>query len=153
MPYSRDDLLRVQSAARVYQARADDAFSPWGFRAKEPVIGEDPDRYRRRLMIQAKRQLPETHALQKVTVNRLPTDALEPYETLFFKACKESATRPDSVPPGELRRIEEIEPNGTKTVKWVGQECFVRDLAPPVRRVLGFLTPNGYFNTAGRYLR
>jgi hypothetical protein len=153
MSYTREQLLTIQSAARVYQARADDAFAPWGMRAKEPVIGEDPDRYRRKLMIQAKNQLPDNHELRGVTVNKLPADALEAYEPLFFKACKESAYRADSVPAGELRRVEEVDANGNKSIKFIGQQCFVRDLVPPVRRVLGFRTPQGFMNTSGRYLR
>ena len=46
--YSREQLLQIQSAARVYQARADAALAKWGMRAPEPVIGEDPDHYRRK---------------------------------------------------------------------------------------------------------
>jgi hypothetical protein len=153
MSYTREQLLQIQSAARVYQARADDAFAPWGFRAKQPTIGEDPDRYRRRLMIQAKNQLPDNHELRGVTVNKLPSDALEAYEPQFFKACKDAAYRADSVPPGEMRRVEETDTNGTKMVKWIGQECFVRDLMPPSRLVLGFRTPEGFLNTSGRYVR
>ena len=128
MPYTRDQLLQIQSAAGIYQERADAAFARWGMRAPEPVIGEDPDHYRRKLMIKAKNQLPDNHELRKVTVNRLPDNALAPYEDLFFKACRDAALDPGSVPRGELRRVEGIEPNGTKTVSWVGQECFVRDL-------------------------
>jgi hypothetical protein len=138
MSYTREQLLQIQSAARVYQARADDAFSPWGFRAKEPTIGEDPDKYRRKLMIQAKNQLPDNHELRGITVNLLPTDALEAYEPQFFKACKESAYRPDSVPANELRRVEEVDGNGMKIVKWIGQRSFVHDFTREGRRVVSF---------------
>jgi hypothetical protein len=134
MSYTREQLLQIQSAARVYQARADDAFAPWGMRAKEPTIGEDPDRYRRKLMIQAKNQLPEGHEFRNITVNRLPADALEAYEPLFFKACREAAFRPDSVPPNEMRRVEDVDQNGMKIVKWIGQRSFVHDFTIPGRR-------------------
>ena len=153
MSYTREQLLQIQSAMRVYQARADDAFSAWGFRAKEPDIGEDPDSYRRRLLIQAKNQLPEDHQYRKVTIKRLPDDTLGPYEDLIYPECKAAATRPDSVPPGEMRRVEEVDANGNKTVKFYGKECFVRDMMPPSRLVLGFRTPQGFMNTNGRYMR
>ena len=48
MPYTREQLLQIQSSARVFQARADDAFAPWGMRAPEPsVLAKIPDHYRR----------------------------------------------------------------------------------------------------------
>jgi hypothetical protein len=139
MTYRREQLLQIQSAARVFQARADDAFSPWGFRAKEPTIGEDPDRYRRRLMIQAKNQLPDNHELRGITVNRLPADALEAYEPQFFKACKDAAFQPDTVSPGEFRQIEKINSeNGYKERIFVGPECFVKQMNIPGRRAYFF---------------
>ena len=49
MPMTREQLLQVQASARVYQTRADEAFEPWGMRAPAPVLGEDPDDYRRKL--------------------------------------------------------------------------------------------------------
>ena len=52
MSYTREQLLQIQASARVYQARADDAFAPWGMRAPEPVIGVSADHYRRKLQSQ-----------------------------------------------------------------------------------------------------
>ena len=43
------------------------------------------------------------------------------------KACRDSARRPDAVPPGELRRVEDVDSNGLKIVSWVGQRSFVHD--------------------------
>jgi hypothetical protein len=122
-------------------------------RAPEPVIGEDPDHYRRKLLIKAKNQLPENDELRKVTINRLPEDALAPYENLIYSACDAAALRPDSVPPGEMRRVEKIDGNGLKVVEWVGQRSFVHDFTIPGRRVLGFRTDQGFMNTSGRFLR
>jgi hypothetical protein len=118
------------------------------------VSGEDPDHYRRRLLIQAKNQLPDDHEYRGVTIKRLPSNALEPYEDLIYPACKDAAFRADSVPMGEMRRVEKIDQNGLKTVEWIGQRSFVEDFKQIPRRVLGFLDMGSgrYKNTNGRYL-
>jgi hypothetical protein len=41
MSMTREQILQSHASARVYQARFDSAFEPWGMRAKAPVIGED----------------------------------------------------------------------------------------------------------------
>jgi hypothetical protein len=82
MPMTREQLLQVQASARVFQGRADQAFEPWGMRAPAPVLGEDPDDYRRKLMILAKNQLPESLELRKITVKRIPNDALDKFEKM-----------------------------------------------------------------------
>src|SRR6516162_8821277 len=105
MPMTREQLLQVQASARVYQTRADEAFEPWGMRAPAPVLGEDPDDYRRKLMILAKNQLPESHELRKITVKRIPNDALDNFEKMYYDACRDAGTRNDSVPPGEMRMV------------------------------------------------
>jgi hypothetical protein len=58
---SREELMRVQASARIYQERADNALQPWNIRAPAPTLGEDVDKYRRTLAVKIKRQLPETH--------------------------------------------------------------------------------------------
>ena len=139
MPMTREQLLQVQASARVFQARADQAFEPWGMRAPEPIIGEDPDDYRRRLMIRAKNQLPENHELRKITVKRIPGDALDNFEKMYYDACRDAGTRNDSVPPGEMRMVEKVNPhNGRKFIEFYGTRSFIHDMKPFVRRVLGF---------------
>jgi hypothetical protein len=56
---SREHLLDVQSTARQYQARADDALSTWNIRAPQYTAGESLMEYRRRLAKLAQRQLPD----------------------------------------------------------------------------------------------
>jgi hypothetical protein len=151
---TREQLLQVQASARVFQARADDAFSTWGQRAPAPVVGQDPDEYRRRLMIKAKNLLPEGHELRKVTVNRLPTSAVDIFEPQFYAACKEAGTRNDSVPEGQMRMVERINPdNGHKMNVFYGTRSFIEDFKLPVRRVVSFWTPQGPMSASGRYLR
>ena len=152
MPMSREQLLQVQASARIFQARADDAFAPWGMRAPAPVVGEPVNDYRRKLMILAKNQLPEGHQLRGVTVKRIPNDALDNFEMMYYDACRDAGSRNDSVPEGEMRRVERVDPqNGQKFIEFFGRS-FIHDFKAPVRRVRGFLTNHGYWNTAGRYL-
>src|SRR6516162_5894853 len=105
---SRDQLLQMQSSARVYQARADSVFQEWGFRAPAPVIGQDPEDYRRDLAVVAKKQLPYGHELRKLKLWKMPRDAFEVMEQQVYAACREAASRPDSVAPGEMREVTRI---------------------------------------------
>jgi hypothetical protein len=74
MGMSREQLLHAHASARVFQARFDSAFEPWGMRAKAPVIGEDVNDYRRDLAVQGKRLLPENHKLRAVQYRALKAD-------------------------------------------------------------------------------
>ena len=144
---TRDDLLRMQSAARVYQARADDAFVPWGFRAPQPTLGQDPEDYRRDLAVMAKKQLPYNHEFRRMKVWRMPRDIFETFEPQIYDACRDAASRPDSVPPGEMRKIEVTNPqNGHKEIHFIGNESFVKDMGRPGRRVVSFMHR---YNTSG----
>jgi hypothetical protein len=150
--YTREDLLRAHASARVYQERYEQAFTPWGMRAPEPIVGEPVDDYRRNLAEKATRLLPDGNNLKPVQFRALKNDALDILEPQLIKECGQAAYRADSVPLGQMRRVEERDANGNKTIRFIGQECFVRDLMPPSRRVIGFRTPQGFMNTSGRFL-
>ena len=144
---TREQLLRMQASARVYQARADSVFQEWGFRAQAPTLGQDPEDYRRDLAVTAKRQLPYGHELRKIKLWKLPRDAFEVMEPQVYAACKQAASRPDSVPPGEMREVTRINPqNGHKEVHFIGNESFVKDMMRPGRRVVSFMHR---YNTSG----
>jgi hypothetical protein len=144
---SREQLLQAQASARVYQARADSVFQEWGFRAPAPVIGQDPEDYRRDLAVKAKEQLPYGHELRKIKLWKLPKDTFEVFEPQVYAACREAASRPDSVPPGEMREVVRINPqNGHKEIHFLGRESFVREMGRPGRRVVSFMHR---YNTSG----
>jgi hypothetical protein len=144
---TREQLLQAQASARVFQAKADSVFQEWGFRAPAPVIGQDPQDYRRDLAIMAKRQLPHGHELRKVKLWRLPRDVFETLEPQVYAACRDAASRPDSVPPGEMREVVRINPqNGHKEIHFLGRESFVKDFTRPGRRVVSFMHR---YNTSG----
>jgi hypothetical protein len=144
---SREQLLQMQASARVYQARADAVFQEWGFRAPAPVIGQDPQDYRRDLAVTAKRQLPYGHELRRIKLWKLPRDAFEVMEPQVYAACREAASRPDSAAPGEMREVTRINPqNGHKEIHFLGNESFVRQMGRDGRRVVSFLHR---YNTSG----
>jgi len=156
MPLSRDQMLEQDRACRVYQARCDDALEAWGVRAPGPVVSDSPDypeKYRRELLYLAKKRLPEGHELRDFQVRHLPLDAFEIVEPQIYAACKQAASRNDSVPPGEMRMVKTKNPqNGQEMISFYGRESFVKDFKAPIRYVRGFLTAHGFWNTAGRYL-
>jgi hypothetical protein len=58
---------------------------------------------------------------------------------------------PHDVP---LCRVDDIDQNGLKIVKFIGQRSFIHDFARPGRVVLGFRIPGeGVRNTSGRLVR
>ena len=150
-------LMQMQASARVYQERFDDALSPWDIRAPGPTLGQHIDDYRRDTLVKIKRQLPKGHELRKVQVWKLPNDALDVLEPQLLRECRKAAYNADSVPPGEFRRVVDIDPqNGAKIVRFVGQECFTKQMGRPGRRVKSFRTSHGmvvYVDRSGNVLR
>ena len=157
MPMTRDDVLRQDASLRVYQARADSALEPWGVRAPAPVYNDDPrypEQYRRELAYLAKKRLPENHELRSFQVKHIPLDIFETVEPQIYKACRDTASRNDTVPfDAPLRRIEERDSNGMKIYKYIGQRSFVHDFTRPGRRVVSFRTDQGFVDASGRGLR
>jgi hypothetical protein len=129
----RAHALRVQRALRTIQERADDAFSPWDMRARGPTLGEDPDRYRRDLLVQAKKLLPGDNELRHVQVRQLPSSALGQFEDLIYPAARAEAYKSSSVAPGDMRKVVEIDGNGMKIIKWIGQRSFTDQFLQPGR--------------------
>jgi hypothetical protein len=133
----------MQSSARVYQERYDNALSPWDMRAPAPVLGEPITEYRAKLAILAKKQLPPDHQLRKVQYRRMDTAIFDNFEPDLLQAVSRAAYDASTVPPGQFRKVVEADTNGMKMVRWVGPESFVKAMGRPGRRVLSFNTTNG----------
>lgn len=139
---NREQILQMHASARVYQERYDNVLQPWGVRAPAPTLGQDIDAYRRNLAVQAKRLLPDDHELKKVQYRGLPSDAFEGYEPQLLRAVRTVASDNSTVPyDAPLRRIEDVDTNGLKIIKWVGQRWFGRDFTREGRRVVTFRQP------------
>jgi hypothetical protein len=130
-------------AARQFQAFYDDTLRKVGMKAPEPVLGQTVNDYRRETLRNLKRTfLPQNHDLYQVQYRQLKSDALQVFEPQLLQACVAEANNPAHVPPGELRKVEELDEYGKlKTIRWVGQESFVKAMGRPGRRVLGFFKP------------
>jgi hypothetical protein len=150
---SREELMRMQNSARVFQERADNVLQPWDIRAPAPVLGEDPAKYRRDLAVKLKKQLPDEHELRQVQYRRLDDTTLSAFEPQLYRAVHDEARNPASVPAGQFRRVVKLDANGLKTVEYVGQESFVKQFTRPGRRVTSFRTDHGYLDSRGRPLR
>jgi hypothetical protein len=133
---SRDNLIEYQARARAMQERCDDSLQPWGIRAPALVAGESLGQYRRRLLILAKRQLPDSHQLRQVQVRQLESDALKVFEPRIYAECRRAAYSADSVPPGQLRCIEERDHNGMKINRFIGPTWFGVEFCRPGRRAM-----------------
>jgi hypothetical protein len=96
-------------------------------RAPQPTLGQTVNNYRREVLRTLKCTfLPEVHELYKVRFRGLPADILNPFEAQLLNAVVVEANNPIHVPPGELRKVEELDEFGKlKTIRWIGQESFV----------------------------
>jgi hypothetical protein len=65
-------------------------------------------------------------------IKRMANDAFEVFEPQILRACRDSASRDDTVPfDAPLRRVEQRDSNGMKIVKFVGQrDRVVRKMRP-----------------------
>jgi hypothetical protein len=128
-------------AARKFQAYYDETLRKVGMRAPQPTLGQTVNDYRRETLRTLKRTfLPQNHDLYQVQFRQLPADVLQVFEPQLLNACVVEANNPIHVPPGELRKIEEYDQYGqVKTIKFIGQESFVKAMGRPGRRVKSFL--------------
>jgi hypothetical protein len=129
------------NASQKFQAYYDDTLRKVGMRAPQPTLGQTVNDYRRETLRTLKRAfLPQAHDLYQVQYRQLEADALQVFEPQLLSACVVEANNPAHVPPGELRKVEELDEYGKlKTIKWVGQESFVKQMMRPGRRVKSFL--------------
>jgi hypothetical protein len=154
MSMTEDQLKYQQRSARLYQEKYDGVLRQVGMRAPEPILGQSPDTYRRETLRTLKKTFLANHELNKVNMRGLDSSVLPPFEAQVLDAVVKEAHNPQNVPPGELRKIERYDEYGkVKEIQFIGQECFVKDMTRPGRRVASFLTPFGHVDASGRALR
>jgi hypothetical protein len=143
------------AASKQFQAFYDETLRRVGTRAPQPVLGQSVNDYRREALRTMKKTfLPPAHPLYSVQFRGLRADALPVFEQQLLPAVVEEANNPAHVPPGELRKIEEMDEYGKlKVIRFVGQESFVKQMMRPGRRVVSFTTDRGRFDASGRPLR
>ena len=129
------------SACLKFQEYYDDTLRKVGMRAPQPTLGQTVNDYRRETLRTIKRTfLPQNHPLYAVQMRALKADALQALEPQVLQAAVVEANNPVHVEPGQLRKIEELDEYGKlKTIRWIGQESFVKQMGRPGRRVTSFL--------------
>jgi hypothetical protein len=133
-----------------YQREVEDI----GLNIPPPTLGQTTNSYRREMMRLLKKTfLPPSHELSRVQMRSLPDDVLEGYEKMLLPAVKVQAFNPATVPRGEIREVVKTDVNGLRVRNFIGQESFVRGMMRPGRRVVSFLTSNGFVDASGRGLR
>ena len=143
------------SACLKFQEYYDNTLRKVGMRAAQPTLGQTVNDYRRETLRTIKQTfLPQNHPLYAVQMRALKADALAALEPQVLTACVAEANNPCHVAPGELRKVEELDDFGKlKTIKWIGQESFVKAMGRPGRRVVSFRTDHGYVDASGRAFR
>jgi hypothetical protein len=129
---------------RLIAARYDDAFASFNVQTPQAMDDEAPGAYRRRLYGRLMRRLPDSHELQGIRADDLPTGkAFDNFEAMLLEAAKAEGLRPstDNLPPsGEfLQRVRIDEATGEKSVNFYGRESFIRQMARPGQLVERFV--------------
>jgi hypothetical protein len=154
MSMTSDQLEYQQRSARIYQERYDSVLRKIGMRAPEPVIGQDPNSYRREALRTMKKQFLANHELGKINMRGLPDGALQAFEPQVLNAVVSEANNPNNVPLGELRQLKVLDELGqVRAIKYIGQESFVKQMGRPGRRVASFLLNGVHVDASGRALR
>jgi hypothetical protein len=139
-----EQLQQQLRAARMYQEQYDTVLKQVGMRAPQPVLDQAPDDYRREMLRTMKLKFLQNHDLYKINMRGLPSGTvLNNFEEQVLGAVVREANDPRSVPRGEMRKVEKLDPHGRlEEVRWIGQDSFVLDPAVgyrPGRRVRSFL--------------
>src|SRR5262249_28662049 len=127
-------------AARKFQEFYNNTLRKIEMRAPQPVLGDTVNNYRTETLTTIQKTfLPPNHELYRIQFRGLPADVLNPFEAQILNAAVVEANNPAHVPPGELRKVEELDEYGKlKTIRWIGRESFVKAMGRPGRRVTSF---------------
>jgi hypothetical protein len=127
-------------ASRRWQEHYQKEVEDIGLNIPPPTLGQSTNDYRREMMRLLKKTfLPPNHELYQVQMRALPADALAGFEEMLLPACKVAAFDPTTVPRGEMREVVKTDANGLKVRHFIGQDCFVKQMGRPGRRVKSFL--------------
>jgi hypothetical protein len=136
-----------QVIQHIHQPRFDEVGRQIGFRAPQRVLGQDPNDYRPEVLRTLKKTYLNHHDLNRVNMRGLDDSVLPQFEEMVLQAVVKEAHNPANVPLGEMRRLDKLDAFGKlQEIHWIGQECFVKQMGRPGRRVLSFTTPQGRWN-------
>jgi hypothetical protein len=73
---------------------------------------------------------------------------------MLLRAVAAAGKRNDSIPADSPpREIHERDANGQHIIRFLGERSFIHDFKPPVRKVRGWFTNQGFVGTDGCTLR
>jgi hypothetical protein len=154
MPMTADQYTEQQRRIRGFQAYYDEAMRDLGVRAPPVMVGETGKQYDCRVLSNLQMALPATEPLRKVDVYNLDLDVRNNFRPQIVQAYVAEKKHPTDLEDGELRPFEVKDQFGVlKEVRWHGNDCFVKQMGRPGRRVVSFLTNHGYVDASGRGLR
>ena len=132
MMAEREQARADSEKKRVIQTRYDDAFSAFGTRAPQPVEGERPGQYRRRMFELLRTKLPTSNEWSGVRADDVPASARQQIEALVIKAAMAEGLKPsvENLPrDGSLIRRERTDQDtGARSIEWAGRRSFIADM-------------------------
>jgi hypothetical protein len=134
---------------RQWQAFFDEQLRDIALRAPQPTADQSTAQYLRAVCRTLKYgHLPEGHELRGIPFDKnLPNDALYQLVPQVVDATKKAVNDPATVPYGEFRAIETVDPRtGFKQTRFIGQDNFVKFMGRPGRRVETFTTDRGKYD-------
>jgi hypothetical protein len=123
---------------RELGAMFDDSFKAFGVMVPEPIDGERPGAYRRRLYERLRRRLPESHELAGIRADSLPSgQAYLNFEQMIIAAARQEGEKPSeaSLPDDGMFSRVRSDDMGQKSIEWLGKTSFIKSLSRPGQRV------------------
>lgn len=112
-PRTGSDAIALEKA----QTRADNVLRMHNTSAPPPVLGETPERYRQRLLSHIGRY---TSAYRGTRFDSVQGAVLDTVEDAVYTDARATARDPSTVPPGQLRAVEEQDAYGRTITRYVG---------------------------------
>jgi hypothetical protein len=132
-PLSLSDMQKLEQA----QARADEVCRQMSTSAPMPLKGEDALKYRLRVARELQHFSKDWRDADLHVLARC--DGFDPVERAIYADATAMALRPDFAPRGQLRKREEIDENGVKTINWHGSpKTWMRQFMAAPQAVRGF---------------
>ena len=122
------------------QARADEALTQLGDRAPQPLVGETPFMYRRRITDSLKKY---SDRWKDIKLDGLDDKAFEQIEQQVYADAAVRAKSPNDIGMGKMREVRKTTPSGHVVTEFYGNGThFVKQFSRPVRRVRSIRTGN-----------
>ena len=132
MMAEREQARADSERRREIQVKYDSAFEAFGTRAPQPVEGERPGAYRRRMFELLRTKLPSDHEWADVRADDVPASARTQIEALVIKAAMAEGLKPspENLPrDGSLIRRERTDQDtGARSIEWLGRRSFIADM-------------------------